>query len=302
MTEAPVRSSLSLWQNPYIEEWLEKQTLELAGNVTRTTLDQVEDVIKESSRLGSSVDHTAQDIRRVFDDAGDKRAKTIARTELNKAANGASWLQATESGVATTKTWLTAGDARVREEHVRMNGETVGIDDRFSNGSMFPDEVNCRCTLTYGIDQEAIREPSASPRAQDTPTNFVRKARDLGPRDVLPIGKIREEIVGAFSDQVEGNTDVVLTGSQRRHYLERHPELAAVEFLVQAAVLEPDEVHRNARDSDLAIFYKEVDAGLFLRLALVMQRLAGRLKHSIITARYARAEEVERGRSQDRRI
>ncbi len=40
-----------------------------------------------------------------------------------------------------------------------MNGETVPIDEPFSNGLMFPGEPNCRCTLTYGIDESAITEP-----------------------------------------------------------------------------------------------------------------------------------------------
>jgi SPP1 gp7 family putative phage head morphogenesis protein len=139
-----------------MERWLEEQSLELAGAVTETTRKNVEHVLKESSRYGSSVENTARDIERVFEEAKGNRARLIARTELNKAANGAGWLQATESGVVKTKTWMTAGDGRVRDEHAAMEGETVPLDEPFSNGLMFPSQPNCRCTLTYGLDEEAL--------------------------------------------------------------------------------------------------------------------------------------------------
>jgi SPP1 gp7 family putative phage head morphogenesis protein len=45
------------------------------------------------------------------------------------------------------KEWLATMDSRVREAHAAMNGEVVGIDEAFSNGSMYPDEPNCRCTI-----------------------------------------------------------------------------------------------------------------------------------------------------------
>jgi len=38
-------------------------------------------------------------------------------------------------------------DDRVRDEHAAMNGEIVDIDKPFSNGEMYPGDVNCRCTV-----------------------------------------------------------------------------------------------------------------------------------------------------------
>lgn len=61
--------------------------------------------------------------------------------------------QAQLSGTVT-KTWVTGDNPR--ELHAAMDGETVDIDDEFSNGSDFPGDfadgpegsVNCNCTMT----------------------------------------------------------------------------------------------------------------------------------------------------------
>lgn len=66
-----------------------------------------------------------------------------------------------KSGLST-KTWRTRG-GNVRAEHQKLNGQTVGIDDVFSNGLRWPGDfggVNasetaaCHCTLDYGKDSE----------------------------------------------------------------------------------------------------------------------------------------------------
>lgn len=61
---------------------------------------------------------------------------------------------------ATTKTWHTMEDWRVRDSHYHLEGVTVGIDDVFSTytgaETYYPGEfgiaeedVNCRCWLTF---------------------------------------------------------------------------------------------------------------------------------------------------------
>lgn len=150
-------------ENPYLGGWLDKQSLELAGNVSQTTLDNLQDTLSEGIQAGESIPDLRGRVQGTFQDAGRTRANMIARTEANKAANGAGWVQAQNSGVVKTKTWLATMDDRTRPEHAAMNGETVPIDESFSNGSMFPDDVNCRCTLTYGIDESKIAEPEPEP-------------------------------------------------------------------------------------------------------------------------------------------
>lgn len=61
---------------------------------------------------------------------------------------------ASREGVAATKTWRTGSNPR--SSHARMNGETVPVDQKFSNGMDMPgdggpDDVGCNCTVTISI-------------------------------------------------------------------------------------------------------------------------------------------------------
>lgn len=154
--------------NPYLAGWLDEQTLELAGNVPATTTQKLQETLSEGIRAGEGMPALQQRVAGVYGEARGSRAELIARTEANKAANGASWAQAKGSGVVKTKTWLATKDSRTRPEHLAMNGETVPLDEPFSNGEMFPSAPRCRCTLTYGIDESALREDVA----QEAPGGF----------------------------------------------------------------------------------------------------------------------------------
>src|SRR5687767_6590163 len=74
-------------------------------------------------------------------------AMLVARDEATRDTNGAPTeaLQSrqAETGVRFVKRWSTALDERVRDEHEAMEGETVLIDQPFSNGLQFPSEPNC---------------------------------------------------------------------------------------------------------------------------------------------------------------
>lgn len=179
MTEPPVSTAFDV-KNPYLGGWLDKQSIELAGNVSQTTVDNLQDTLSEGIQAGESVPDLRGRVQGTFQDAGRVRANMIARTEANKAANGAGWVQAQNSGVVKTKTWLATMDDRTRPAHAAMNGETVPVDEAFSNGSMFPDDIQCRCTLTYGIDESKITEPG-----QDKPLEpiEVRSFSDVDEAD-----------------------------------------------------------------------------------------------------------------------
>jgi hypothetical protein len=95
------------------------------------------------------------------------RGETIARTESLASLNASSreaFMQAVESGAVreqdVRRVWRTASDSRVRESHARLNGESRGLNERFSNGLLYPLEpgapaaevVNCRCVIDTRID------------------------------------------------------------------------------------------------------------------------------------------------------
>jgi hypothetical protein len=92
---------------------------------------------------------------KIFFEGDDARALLVARTEAGSAANAAA-KDGYRAGGADAKSWLPVPpDGRNRPEHLAMDGETVPIDQVFSNGLSFPGDpqgdaeeiCNCRCTL-----------------------------------------------------------------------------------------------------------------------------------------------------------
>ena len=88
----------------------------------------------------------------------ESRAELIARQETSTALSTGQFDMMKAAGAAT-KTWHHRPQKNPRPDHVDMDGETVGIDQRFSNGLRFPRDpedgraeqlINCRCYLTYG--------------------------------------------------------------------------------------------------------------------------------------------------------
>ena len=83
----------------------------------------------------------------------------IAETETHRDANAGAYMAAVAGG-ATTKTWNTMLDDRVRDSHAWLEGVSAPIDGEFYNykgqSTQYPGEwgiaeedVNCRCYLTY---------------------------------------------------------------------------------------------------------------------------------------------------------
>lgn len=83
----------------------------------------------------------------------------IAETEMHRIANTAA-LETAKRGGATSKTWATMLDDRVREQHEWLEGVTVGIDEDFYTDdgdhasapglfTLAQNNVNCRCELLF---------------------------------------------------------------------------------------------------------------------------------------------------------
>lgn len=104
------------------------------------------------------------------------RAERIARTEVLAAGNAGSLAAAGSFGVPMKKLWLTTLDDRTRGmdpkdpiSHVDPDGQAVKLDEPFlvageqlqfpgdsSLGASAGNVVNCRCGLSYEVDQDAL--------------------------------------------------------------------------------------------------------------------------------------------------
>lgn len=90
----------------------------------------------------------------MFAKAKDSRASEMAQTLLTFAAGfGIEEAARQRSGSAATKTWVTLS-RNPRPSHAAMDGETVGIDEVFSNGMKRPGDggdpnevAGCTCEI-----------------------------------------------------------------------------------------------------------------------------------------------------------
>ena len=82
----------------------------------------------------------------------------IAKTEGHRIQCESAYnvqVRAKQKGADIIKQWDSTLDRRTRESHQKLDGEIVGVDEKFSNGLMFPGDsngmasevVNCRCAL-----------------------------------------------------------------------------------------------------------------------------------------------------------
>lgn len=92
----------------------------------------------------------------------DVSATRAARTLVTQAENHGrldSYKTLDSQGVVQEKVWIATPDSRTRASHLDVDGETVGINDTFSNGLEYPADpsgdpaevYNCRCSMRTEI-------------------------------------------------------------------------------------------------------------------------------------------------------
>lgn len=150
-----------------IDELLDLFLLSYAQGLTITNADLASDIAPELDDVMKVIDREVagktwrERVRDCYESGGTEAdIIRIAETETHRDSNEAAYETARKAG-ATTKTWRTMGDDRVRDSHDYLDGVEVGLNDEFytylGNKAMFPgqfgvaeEDVNCRCWVTYG--------------------------------------------------------------------------------------------------------------------------------------------------------
>jgi len=156
-----ISDELEAMLNQYLDE--EAVLFEEVSAINKTSSSLITDLIEDSLENGMSTTQLQQAIMDVgvFSPG---RALTIGRTSLGTAQSIGQWHSAYLTG-ATHKTWITAV-FDVREEHTERSGEKVRISDTFSpkfgmsigprwpldNRLVAADRVNCRCSMSFSIE------------------------------------------------------------------------------------------------------------------------------------------------------
>jgi SPP1 gp7 family putative phage head morphogenesis protein len=147
---------------PGLLKYASEESAFLAAKMGETTGAAVAKTVQASLEEGETISGLRKRLDELPDFSRD-RAKMVARTETTRAWNGAQRRSMSEyqreTGAKATKSWLSARDDRVRDEHqILDDGSFIPIDDTFGNGLTEPGEPNCRCTLLYGLEDGTTLE------------------------------------------------------------------------------------------------------------------------------------------------
>ena len=143
-----------------------RRTLERAG-IAPEEFDQsrIEAYLDEAARVSAEQmnDATYQQVNADPENAAQSlgapgvRAETAATTVAAFAASFGTVEAARQQGSRSLKTWQT-NSRHPRSSHARMDGQTVPVDEPFSNGLMWPgafgdpdETANCRCSVSVTI-------------------------------------------------------------------------------------------------------------------------------------------------------
>lgn len=155
--------------DPWASNFLRTNNIRLAEGVNSTLAELVRDALVSAFEKRPFDMATLQEqVRRALPELRDSlkrafsgraaRASTIARTEVNRAANGTRFEQMRREGIEEHQ-WVTSGDAHVRSRdphsHVALDGEIRKVGDSFRESMplLHPgdpagdpeDVINCRC-------------------------------------------------------------------------------------------------------------------------------------------------------------
>lgn len=142
--------------NPRAQKYLKEKKFRFSFETNKTTQEQLRKEIGEGLRTGESGRDIAARVAKVFNFAEKYRAERIARTETTEVSNKALDDVYKTSDKITGKQWLHGGGGdNPRPEHIEMDGETVDVDEQFSNGLKYPGDpaegpgeiCNCTCTM-----------------------------------------------------------------------------------------------------------------------------------------------------------
>ena len=120
-------------------------------------IHRLQSEMRQAILHGESTDKIAERIRRVMDN-GAYNARRIAQTErtlIQSQARYEQMLQLAARGVRLQKKWVARMDKRTRDTHAELNGTIIGLQERFSNGLLYPGDpsgpakeiINYRCVL-----------------------------------------------------------------------------------------------------------------------------------------------------------
>ena len=144
--------------DPRAVKYLRDHALAAADDINTTTRKQLAKILSTGVEQGLSIDEIVTSMGDAFDDIDRYRRYTIAQTETTAATNHGqllAWTDPEVGGMVDRKQWVSSRDDRVRDSHVLLDGEIVGINEDFKPGLSAPGDpsadpsetIRCRCVM-----------------------------------------------------------------------------------------------------------------------------------------------------------
>lgn len=142
--------------NPLVQDWIRK-ILGRTKGIGETTVAQLGDEIEKAISEGANNATIRNAIRKYFKESAEHRIATIAQTVTNTAYESGQIIGFSEAGIKRKK-WVSVRDGSVRPSHFEVDGDVVGINERFEVGNsmlLHPSDpagpahlvINCRCSM-----------------------------------------------------------------------------------------------------------------------------------------------------------
>ena len=218
----------------WAKDFIKARANQLAGFVTDTTYQAIQAQLTEGAGQGESIPNLAKRIENLFAQTYANRAKTVARTEVISAYNGATVLAGQLSPASIVgQEWLATPGPRTRPTHRTADGQIVGLGGKFhvgANDMLYPGDpsaaakelVNCRCTVVLITAEEAasLGRTDLLSASATRARNAAREARIAGKGGQFKKGGGRVAAGGGPGPTLASSTAAQLKGGSGEKYLE----------------------------------------------------------------------------------
>jgi len=223
---------------PKVVSRLAELFLESAINRLVSIGDLVWNVARQQMLIGMQAGESITEIRHRLmktTELASPRAEVIARTEVIGASNAGSYAEMKATGLNATKEWIATTDSRTRPSHEHIDGEEVGIDDKFIVGGYamsYPHDptgppqetISCRCTLGWDIPDEEFLMIDGEPLAAAATAFHLRgrhDQKDHGRKGLrgLKAGKSLKITHGLVHKKQADGSIIAVTKDGKKHIL-----------------------------------------------------------------------------------